>query len=71
MVMTGVSTEVDSLRFSSRESKRLAWAFALSLLAHLVAWGGYEGGKAINLWSRFHLPPFMLFTKLKPTPPVR
>jgi len=69
--MTGAGTQLDSLRLSSRESKRLAWVFALSLLVHLVAWGGYEGGKAINLWTRFHLPPFMLFTKIKPTPPVR
>ena len=69
--MTGVGTQVDSLRFSSRESRRLAWVFALSLLAHLLAWGGYEGGKAMNLWARLHLPPFMLFTKMKPAPPVR
>jgi hypothetical protein len=69
--MTGAGTQLDSLRLSSRESKRLAWVFALSLLAHLVAWGGYEGGKAINLWTRFHLPPLMLFTKIKPATPVR
>ena len=69
--MTGVGTQTDSLRFSSRESKRLAWVFALSLLLHLLAWGGYEGGKAMNLWSRLHLPPLMLFTKIKPTPPPR
>jgi hypothetical protein len=66
--MTGVGTQLDSLRFNSRESRRLAWAFALSLLAHLVAWGGYEGGKAIHLWTRFHLPPLLLLTKTKPTP---
>ena len=70
MVMTGVGTQLDSLRFSSRESRRLAWVFALSLLAHLLVWGGYEGGKALNLWARFHLPPLMLFTKMKPAQPV-
>ena len=63
--MTGAGTQLDSLRLSSREAKRLAWLFALSLLAHLVAWGGYEGGKAINLWARLHLPPVMLFGLLE------
>ena len=43
--MTGVGTQLDSLRFSSLESRRLAWVFALSLLAHLLVWGGYEAGK--------------------------
>jgi hypothetical protein len=69
--MTGAGTQLDSLRLGSRESKRLAWVFALSLLAHLLVWGGYEGGKAINLWTRLHLPPFLLFTKIKQAPPVR
>jgi hypothetical protein len=69
--MTGVGTQVDSLRLNSRETKRLAWVFALSLLAHVLAWGGYEGGKALNLWARLHLPPLTLFTKIKPSPPPR
>jgi hypothetical protein len=41
---------VDSLRLSGRETRRLMWAFALSLAAHLLAWGGYEFGRAFNLW---------------------
>jgi hypothetical protein len=68
MVMTGAGTQLDSLRFSSLESRRLAWVFALSLLAHLLVWGGYEAGKEFNLWQRLHLPPLTLFTKIKPTP---
>jgi hypothetical protein len=67
--MTGVGTQLDSLRFSRLESRRLAWVFALSLLAHLLAWGGYEAGKEFNVWQRLHLPPLMLFTKIKPAPP--
>ncbi|MGA9776850.1 MAG: hypothetical protein ACLPRE_15400 [Limisphaerales bacterium] len=67
--MTGVGTQLGSLRFSRLESRRLAWVFALSLLAHLLAWGGYEAGKEFNLWQRLHLPPLMLFTKIKPAPP--
>jgi hypothetical protein len=69
--MTGVGTQLGSLRFSRLESRRLAWAFALSLLVHLLAWGGYEAGKELNLWQKLHLPPLMLFTKIKPTQPPR
>ncbi len=47
-------------------------ALALSLAAHLLVWGGYELGKTFNLWQRLHLPPLMLFTKIKPAqPPVQ
>lgn len=71
MDMTGVDTQFDSLRFSGLESRRLAAVLALSLAAHLLVWGGYEIGKTINLWSRLHLPPLMLFTKIKPSSPVQ
>jgi hypothetical protein len=70
MDMAGVSTQFDSLRFSGLESRRLAWAFALSLAAHLLAWGGYEFGKEFNLWQRFHLPPLFQFIKAKPMQPL-
>ena len=46
--MTGAGIQLDSLRFSSLESRRLAWVFALSLLVHLLAWGGYEVGQGIQ-----------------------
>lgn len=69
MDMAGVSTQFDSLRFSSLESRRLAWAFALALVVHLLVWGGYELGKEFNLWQRLHLPSLMLFTKIKPAQP--
>ena len=64
--MTSVSTPFDSLRFSGPETRRLALALALSLAAHLLGWGGYEFGRAFNLWQKFRLPPLMLFTKIKP-----
>ena len=67
--MTGVGPQLGSLRFSRLESRRLAWVFALSLLAHLLAWGGYEAGKEFNLWQKLRLPPLMLFTKIKPAQP--
>jgi len=63
MDMTGVGTQFDSLRFSGPESRRLALALVLSLAAHMLAWDGYELGKAFNLWQRLHLPPLMLFVK--------
>ena len=69
--MTSVSARFDSLRFSGPESRRLALALALSLAAHLLAWGGYEIGKALNLWSVLRLPPLALFTKIKPQPPAQ
>jgi len=64
--MTGIGIQLDSLRFSRLETRRLAWVFALSLLAHVLAWGGYEAGREFNLWQKLHLPPLMLFTKIKP-----
>ncbi|HKW27916.1 MAG TPA: hypothetical protein VJT54_01160 [Verrucomicrobiae bacterium] len=67
--MTGVGIQLDSLRFSRLETRRLAWVFVVSLLAHLLAWGGYEAGKDFNLWQKLRLPPLMLFTKIKPAPP--
>ena len=67
--MTGVGTQLDSLRFSRLETRRLAWVFALSLLAHLLAWGGYQAGKEFNLWQKLRLPPLMLLTKIKPAQP--
>jgi len=70
MEMTGVSTQFDSLRFSAPECRRLAMALALSLAVHLLGWGGYEFGRTFNLWQRFHLPPLMLFTKIKPAQPL-
>jgi hypothetical protein len=67
--MAVVGTQFDSLRFSSLESRRLAWVFALSLAAHLLAWGGYELGREFNVWQRFHLPPLFHFIKAKPAQP--
>jgi hypothetical protein len=52
--MAGIGDKINSLRFSRFETKRLAFALALSLAAHLLVWGGYEAGKKSGLWKRLH-----------------
>ena len=50
---------VPSLRLDRLESSRLAWAFAISLAAHLLVWGCYTGGKKLGVWERAHLPAWV------------
>lgn len=57
--MAGVGTPFDSLRSSSLEIRRLGLALALSVTVHLLAWGGYEAGKELNLWQRLHWPTWL------------
>jgi hypothetical protein len=64
--MSVAGTQLGSLRASSLESRRLALAFAVSIAAHLLVWGGYELGKELNLW---HLPAWLHVAKKKQTPP--
>ena len=54
--MTGVGAPVDSLRLSRREMRRLGLVLALSLVLHLVGWGGYEAGKEFGWWQQWHWP---------------
>jgi hypothetical protein len=60
-----------SLRLNRFESRRLAWALALSLLAHFLVWGGYELGKKAGLWQRLHWPTRTHLAEKKITPPVQ
>ena len=48
-------TELGSLRLSRLEKERLLMALLFSLLIHLCVWGGYEAGKKIGLWQKWHL----------------
>lgn len=48
-----------SLRLERAETSRLAWAFAISLLLHLLLFGTYQAGKKMNLWDRLHWPSWM------------
>ena len=67
--MTGAGAQFDSLRFSGPESRRLVLALTLSLVVHLLGWGGYEIGKTLKVWEHLHLPSLTLFTKIKTPPP--
>lgn len=48
--MAGVVEKSSSVRWSRFESRRLTVALALSVLVHLLGWGGYELGKQLNWW---------------------
>ncbi|TAL06184.1 MAG: hypothetical protein EPO07_02200 [Verrucomicrobia bacterium] len=48
-----------SLRLGRLDTNRLAWAFALSIAAHLLFWGTYSVGKRYHVWERLHLPAWI------------
>lgn len=48
-----------SFRLDRLDTKRLTQAFAVSILLHLLAWGGYEAGKKLGLWQHLHLPVWL------------
>jgi len=57
--MTVAGTQLNSLRLSGGESRRLALVLALSLAAHLLTWGGYEAGKDFGWWRVWHWPVWL------------
>jgi hypothetical protein len=67
--MSVTRTQFDTLRFSGLETKRLAWAFAVSLTAHVLVWSGYELGRELNFWQQLHWPAWLrIVQKLEPVP---
>jgi outer membrane biosynthesis protein TonB len=48
-----------SLRQERAESSRLAWAFTISIVLHLVIFGGYETGKKLDWWQNAHWPHWL------------
>jgi outer membrane biosynthesis protein TonB len=69
--MAGAVEKMDSLRPNRFETKRLAWALALSLAAHFLVWGGYELGKRTGLWQRLHWPARLHLAQKRSLPPVQ
>lgn len=57
MSVAGVTA--GSLRQERAELTRLAWAFVLSMLLHLVIFGGYELGKRQHWWDNAHWPAWL------------
>jgi hypothetical protein len=57
-----------------QDAFRLARAFALSILLHLVIVGGYKGGQKLGIWQSIHLPKWLhppgLLTNLIPKKPA-
>lgn len=48
-----------SLRQEWAESSRLAWAFAISMVLHLLFFGGYELGHKLHWWENAHWPAWL------------
>lgn len=48
-----------SLRQERAELSRLAWAFAISMILHLLIFGGYEAGKRMHWWENAHWPAWL------------
>ncbi len=64
-----------SLRRERDASNRLAWAFAISLVIHLLLAGTWEAGRKYGWWQNIHLPRWMQSAKmltelLKKAPPT-
>ena len=61
----------ESLRPGRLEFSRLSWALAISLVAHLLCYSGYELGKKYNIWNLIQLPPWLtkIMTASVPQPP--
>ena len=49
--MAGAGNQFDSLRPTRFETERLGLVLALSLAAHLAAWGGWEMGRQLGVWQ--------------------
>jgi hypothetical protein len=68
--MAETAKRIESLRLNRRETGRLGLVLALSLLAHLLVWGGYEGVRELQVWRwiprlawlqpAFKLPPVQM-----------
>lgn len=59
-----------SLRLDGLAYTRLAWALVISIVFHLLCYGGYEAGKELGIWQAFRLPDWLKKTKMLATAPT-
>jgi outer membrane biosynthesis protein TonB len=57
--MSVAGIPLGSLRQERAESSRLAWAFVISMVVHLLLFGGYETGKKLQWWENAHWPAWL------------
>jgi outer membrane biosynthesis protein TonB len=57
--MSVAGASLGSLRQERAELSRLAWAFAISMVVHLLIFGGYETGKKLHWWENAHWPAWL------------
>jgi hypothetical protein len=48
--MAETANRIESLQFNRREIRRFGWVLAVSLLLHLLVWGGYEAAQKFHVW---------------------
>ena len=49
--MAEIANRIESLQINRRDVRRLGLVLALSLLAHLLIWGGYEAAQKFRVWE--------------------
>jgi outer membrane biosynthesis protein TonB len=52
------------MRQSQRDLTRIGWAFAVSVLIHLLIAGTYQLGKKFAWWENLHVPAWMKTTRM-------
>src|SRR5690606_1753051 len=57
--MTPRRVHDESLRPDRLELSRLFWAIAVSIVFHLLCFGGYELGKKYNVWEAVRMPVWL------------
>ena len=62
--MTPDKVQDGRLRLGQPELGKLAWAFAISVVIHLLCFGGYELGTQLGWWQMLHLPAWLQKTKM-------
>src|SRR5690242_9395838 len=57
--MSVAGTSLGTMRQERDELSRLAWAFAISMVLHLLIFGGYETGRKLHWWENMHWPAWL------------